>query len=184
MDMPARQSALIKVVHTAILAVLLSFILVYFFDVRKTREEKEYDKFMVYLMHYDQIVNDRNECFQRIYYAWVETDNFRAEKLKDFNSVNYLLWRLSDSEHELVAIENELLVLETQCIGYMNELCTIAIKNKRALEILRLKESYELYFYTTRFKTFNEFYETQRIPLNLKPLIQNNIEAVFEGELL
>jgi hypothetical protein len=183
MDKIIRQLGIIKLVHIAILALMMAALLIYFLDIRKTRKEKEYDRFMVYLGQYDKIVNDRNECFKRIYYAWIETDNFRAEKLKDFNSVNYLLWRLSEGQPELAAIEDELLVLEMQCISYMNELCEIAVDNNRALEILRLKESYELFFYTTRFRTFNEFYEGQRQVLNLKVLNKKNIDDVFAGRL-
>lgn len=183
MDKTSRQPGIISLVHIATLAMMLAALLIYFFDIKKTRSEKEYDRFMVFLGQYDKIVNDRNECFKRIYYAWVETDNFRAEKLKDFNSVNYLLWRLSDSQPELAAIEDELLVLEMQCISYMNELCEIAVKNPKAMEILRLKECYELYFYTTRFRTFNEFYEGQRQTLNLKELNKSNIDDVFAGRL-
>lgn len=183
MEKISRQLGFIKLIHIAIFAMMLAVLLIYFFDIKKSRSEKEYDRFMVFLGQYDKIVNDRNECFKRIYYAWIETDNFRAEKLKDFNSVNYLLWRLSDKQHELVAIEDELLVLEMQCISYMNELCEIAVDNPRAMEILRLKESYELYFYTSRFLTFNEFYEGQRQILNLKELNKKNIDDVFAGRI-
>jgi hypothetical protein len=170
--------------YLAILTAIIIAMLIYFMELRKTNEDKELDRFMVFLEHYDQIVNERNACYERIYYAWIDTDNFRADKLKDFNSLNYLLWRLSDGQPAFVAIENELLVLEIQCISYIDRLCEISVKNPKAMEILRLKESYELFFYTTRFSVITGLYEKYRSTFNLKELNQKNIQDVFENRLL
>lgn len=181
MDNSSKHMAIMKLVHLAILILLIFAVFIYFFDIRKSQKEKDFDRFMVFLGQYDEIVKSRNECFKRIYYAFVESDNFRAEKLKDFNSLNYILWRLSDDQPELVAIENELLVLEIQCISYINKLCEIAVDNREAFEIIRLKESYEMYFFTSRFGIIYELYESQRSALKLDELDQNSIRDVFEG---
>jgi len=167
--------------------VVLMFLLlatyVYFKEIRRTEADKQFDRFMTLLEHYDQIVNERNACYEKIYYAWIDTDNFRAEKLRDFNSMNFTLWRISDGQPALAAIENELLVLEIQCISYIDRLCEIALYHPDAMEILRMKESYELYFYTTRFTIINGLYEKYRSAFNLKELNHKNIQDVFENRL-
>jgi len=154
-----------------------------FKEIKKTDEDKQFERFMTLLGHYDQVVMERNACYERMYYAWIDTDNFRAEKLKEFNSMNFVIWRISEGQPALAAIENELLVLEIQCISYMDRLCELAISDPEAMEILRLKESYELYFYTTRFSTINSLYEKYRSAFNLKELNQKNIQDVFENRL-
>jgi hypothetical protein len=183
MDKINNHLRIMMLAHIAIFTMLILGAVLYFIDIRKSHKDKEYERFMIFLEHYDQIVDSRNECFKRIYYAWSDDNNFRSEKLKNFNSMNFLFWRLSKGQPELAAIENELLILEIQCISYMSKLCEIAMNNPRAYEIIRMKESYELYFYNSKFSTINEFYESQRHILKLEELDQDIIKAVFEGKL-
>jgi hypothetical protein len=179
----AENSVLKDLSYIAIFGILFFLLLIWIVEARKSYQEREYHKFLTIFDNYNEVVTEKNNTYNKMYDHWAKEPNLRAQKLRECNSLYYLIWRLN-SQDSLVNIEYELLVNEVRCISYMNKLCEIALHNKSASEVMRLREAYELFFYNTHFNDVQKFYNNYREKLKLENLDQSNIRNVFEGNIV
>ncbi len=179
----AENSVLKDLSYIAIFGILFFLLLIWTVEARKSYQEREYHKFLTIFDNYNEVVTEKNNTYKKMYDAWAKESNSRAQKLRECNSLDYLIWRLN-SQDPLVDIEYELLVNEVRCISYMNKLCEIALHNKSASEVMRLREAYELFFYSTHFNDVQKFYNNYREKLKLENLDQSIIRNVFEGNIV
>ena len=147
-------------------------------------EKNAYNKFKVKLEYYDDIIYLKTVCYDRITEFWYDKNNFRSDLVEKSNSLEYLVgildhYKVKDSIHP---IEHELLKLEVQSLNYIHKLCELALKSKRAREILHYKEAAELLYDTANEEKVLRLYHTYNEALHFDDVDMQTLRKVFEDE--
>jgi hypothetical protein len=159
------------------------FVLVWIF-VFGWPEKNAYEKFKVQLEYYDDIIRLKTICYDRITESWYDKSNLRGDLVQKSNSLEYIAGILDHYEEadSIYPIEHELLKLEIQSLNYINKLCKLALKSKRAREILHYKEAAELLYYTSNEEKVLRLYHTYNEALHFDDVDMQTIKKVFKDE--
>jgi hypothetical protein len=140
---------------------LIVAVSVFIVEVRSAIKERKYQSFLTLLNNYQGIVSERKKDWKPIKKQIRKNPKIAHEIDDKQNSISYLLIRINQSE-PMYAIEHSLLDREIRSLNFLNELCRLALEDKRAMQILLLTDSHEISYYQNRLKELLKLYESQR----------------------
>ena len=163
---------------------LIFALIVFVAEIKANLKERKYQSFLTLLNNYQAMVSERKDYWKTIKEEIRKNPKIADEIHDKQNSVSYLLIRLGQTE-PMYAIEHGLLDREIRSLNFLNELCRIALEDKRSTQILLLTDSHEISYYQNRLEDLIKLYESQRtVRLFPKPrydwLSKFNMKDYFE----
>ena len=140
---------------------LIIAVVVFIIEIKSSVRERKYQSFLTLLDKYQEIVSERKNNWKTIKEEIRKNPKIADEIHDKQNSLSYLLVRLGQTE-PMYAIEHGLLDREIRSLNFLNELCSIALEDKRATQILLLTDSHEISYYQNRLEDLIKLYKSQR----------------------
>lgn len=140
---------------------LIVALIVFVAEIKANLKERKYESFLTLLNNYQAMVSERIDYLKTIKEEIRKNPKTANEIHDKQNSLSYLLIRLGQAE-PMYAIEHDLLDREIRSLNFLNELCRIALEDKRASQILLLTDSHEISYYQNRLEDLIKLYESQR----------------------
>lgn len=136
----------------AYIATSLAFIitvLVFIWEVKSSRREREFAIFLRLIDSYREIMADRRNRW-KVIKERVRANARTSEEIGDrTSSLDYLLTRMQQDE-PLCAIEHAVVEDEIRSLNLLNELCKYALKDEQMALILKISYSSEISYYQNR----------------------------------